>query len=225
MRLFKWSARHTVPFDFKKSRNIRGDLHFAAGVLIIAAILTLGDSSPSIARVFADTVTELDNLPQVRPDFPRPADPNILFYIEHSTSPNTVVYTAQMDIAGHLDRDEPIIVFWRRFNSDGARAPLSFLERMFAYGVNVHSTETSANAITANLVSFPQRTVRVDLDGQGKPRASTEMAGHQAKLVYAYVDVDETGLIPYVRHVDIFGIDLTSGRALHELVRPLPSRN
>jgi uncharacterized protein DUF4833 len=202
-----------------------GFKRFSPSLLAAAAVLLLAACASSTATEFSSTITELDRLPRVRPDFPLPTDPNILFYVQRSGGPNTVVYSARLDAAGHIDRAQPIDVFWRRFTRGGIRTPLTFLERMFVYGVNVRPAPPEANAITANVVSYPQRALTIDLDRDGRPRASIQIGGRQAKLAYVYVEVDESTTIPSVVHVDVFGLDVASGRVLHELFKPRRSQN
>jgi hypothetical protein len=42
------------------------------------------------------------------------------------------------------------------------------------------------------------------------------IAGRTVKLVYVYLQVVEGGLLPKVPSLDIFGIDTSNGRAVHE---------
>jgi hypothetical protein len=197
---------------------------FLPSFLAIAAIL-LSACGSSSATEFTSTITEIDRVPRVRPDFPLPTDPNILFYVQNSTGPNTVVYAARLDAAGRVNRGEPIDVFWRRFTHGGIRVPLSLLERMFVYGVNVRTSRQESNAVAANVVSYPKRTLTIDLDGEGKPRALIPIGGRSAKLAYVYVEIDESTIIPSVVHADVFGVDVASGHALHELIKPASPQN
>jgi hypothetical protein len=197
----------------------RGNSWFVA-VAMTAAAFNVVDCQPSIAREFTTTINELDHLPQIRPDYPRPTDPNIVFYIQHSTSPNTVVYAARLAAAGQFDPQHSIDVFWRRYTSGGERTPLSFVERLFAYGVKVSPIAPGTETVTATLVSYPEKPITIDFDDHSQPRAMIQMGEHRARAVYAYVDVDESGLFPSVRQVDVFGIDALSGRVIHELIKP-----
>jgi hypothetical protein len=195
---------------------------------LIVAIAAAANANPigrarSAAAEYSSAITEVDELPQLRPDFPRPTDSNLLFYIQHSSSPNTVVYTANIDPNGQLDPRQPIDVYWRRFTNGGERVPLSFFERLFAYGVKVHSSSPENNAMAANIVSYPQRVINIDFDDQAKPRATIEMGNHYAKLIYVYLAVDESRLIPSVLQVDVFGRDIADGQVLHEVIKPAPA--
>ena len=197
---------------------------------LMIAIAAVANANPiscaaSAGAKYSSAITELSQLPQLRPDFPRPTDSNLLFYIQHSSSPNTVVYTANIDPDGQLDPRQPIDVYWRRFTSGGERVPLSFFERLFAYGVKVHLPSPKDNAIAANIVSYPQRVINIDFDDQRKPRATIEMGNHLAALIYVYLAVDESRLIPSVLQVDVLGRDVADGQVLHEVIKPSSAAN
>ena len=173
-------------------------------------VLGLIAVQPAHAQDFASRVVELDRLPKARPDIPVASDPNMLFYVQRSTNPNTVVYAARLDMA------QPVEVFWRRFKSDGARVPLSFTERNVAYGVDVRRIEGRDDAVLANIVSYPDRKAVIEAGAAMKPRAVLQIGNRRARLVYAYIDVDDSGTVPKVKSVDIYGTDLSTGKALHE---------
>jgi len=191
---------------------------------LMTTIAALANANPiscaaSAAAEYSSAITELGQWPQLRPDYPRPTDSNLLFYIQHSSSSNTVVYTANIGPDGQLDTQQPINVYWRRFTANGERVPLSFLERLFAYGVKVHSPSPKDNAIAANIVSYPQGVINIDFDDQRKPRAAVTMGNRHAKLIYVYLDVDESKLIPSVLQVDVIGRDIADGQVLHEVIK------
>ena len=59
---------------------------------------------------------------------------------------------------------------------------------MFAYGMHVEPQAKDANAVIASIVGYPQRAIGVDIGSDGKPRATIEMEGRRAKLIYVYLD-------------------------------------
>ena len=80
-------------------------------------------------------MTELDQLPRMRVEFPVPSEPNMLFYVQRSVNSNTVVYAARLDADGAIDPKTPVDAFWRWYNVDGQKKPLNFIEyfdRVFA---------------------------------------------------------------------------------------------
>jgi hypothetical protein len=189
-------------------------------ITVVIIVLSVGCGSAVARAEYASTVAEVQALPIVRPDFPTPTDQNLLFYIQHSSSPNTVVYTARIDRDGKIDPGQPIDVYWRRFANGGGRAPLSFVERMFGYGMHIDRQPEDTSAITGNIVGYPQRSITIKLDSNARPFASIEMGSRVAKLIYVYLNVDERHLIPSVSHADIFGLDLENGYVLHEVISP-----
>ena len=167
------------------------------------------------ARTFTSTVTESAAIAQMRPEFKRPDEPNQLFYVQRSPNSNTVIYAARLDAKGMPDPREPVEGFWRKFNIDGSRQPLNFIERMMAYGVK--QARTDKNGVTTfTIAALPERRITLNLDAAGKPQALMQAGQHTIKLSYVYLHVVEGGLMPEVPRLDIFGTDIASGKAIHE---------
>ena len=181
----------------------------------LGAVLALVVCSGASARDFASTITESAAITQMRPEFKRPDEPNQLFYVQRSPNSNTVIYAAKLDAKGAPDRREPVEGFWRKFNIDGSKQPLNFIERMMAYGVK--QARTDKNGVTTfAIAALPERTITLNLDAAGKPQALMQAGKHTIKLSYVYLHVVEGGLMPEVPKLDIFGTDIASGKAIHE---------
>ena len=143
----------------------------------------------------------------------------MLFYIQRSVNSNTVIYSAHVDVQGHLDRSEPIDVYWRWYNVDGHRKALNFFERSMAYGVSLdRHVMAPSNAVAFKVAALPERKLLLERDSRGVPEALIEIGGHLARLVYAYLQVDDHGLLPNVTAIDLFAVDTLTGKALHEHV-------
>lgn len=164
------------------------------------------------------SVTEVSQIPSLRPEFPVPKEPNMLFYIQRSVNSNTVVYAARLDAQGRLDQSDPVDVYWRWFNVDGHRKPLNFIERNMAYGVSLDRHARAPNAVAFKVEALPERKLLLRRDSRGGPEALIQIGNHLARLVYVYLQVDDRGLMPDVTSIDLFGIDTLSGKALHEHV-------
>ena len=175
----------------------------------------LAAASAAQARDFSNSIREGDEVPRLRPEFRVPDEPNQLFYIQRSPNSNTVVYTAKLDAQGNFDPKTPVEAFWRKFNIDGSRQPLNFIERMMAYGVKINARKPG-QPITFDIVALPQRRLTLSMDSQHHPQALITMDGHSVRLVYVYLQVVEGGLLPKVPSLDLIGIDTSSGKAVHE---------
>ena len=181
---------------------------------LLALLPTDADPAP---KGRTESVETMPGLPVARPDFPRPADPNVLFFIQRSMNANTIVYTAAPQ-AGPLDCREPVEVFWRRFNTDGERKPLGFFERTVAFGVQTRRTAV-AGECDVRIAAAPERKVTLRRKADGSLELSARIGGRTATPVYAYVEVDESGLVPSVERVRLYGIDKASGWGIVETVK------
>src|SRR5262249_34463797 len=104
------------------------------------------------------------------------------------------------------------------YNVDGHRKSLNFIERHLAYGVSLDRHATLHNGVAFKVAALPERELQLGQDSRGAPQALIQMGNHLARLVYVYLQVDNRGLMPDVRAIDLFGVDTLSGKALHEHV-------
>jgi hypothetical protein len=144
----------------------------------------------------------------------------MLYYIQRSVNSNTVVYAANIDARGRIDPDAPVDAYWRWYNVDGRRKPLNLIEGMIAYGVKPAGHGGPGGAIVFKVAALPQREIFLDRDKEGHPEAVVQFGNRWTKLVYVYLQVDDSGLLPKVTAMDLFGIDKLTGRPLREHVIP-----
>lgn len=180
---------------------------------ILLALLVL--CAGAGAREFTSTVSESGQVEKLRPEFRVPEEPNQLFYVQRSPNANTVVYAAHLDAQGGIDRADPVEAYWRKFNIDGARVGLNFIERMMAYGVKVDRV-VADKPVTFSIAALPERKLTLALDAQKRPEALMTIGNHLVKVAYVYLHVVEGGLMPQVPELDILGTDVASGKAIHE---------
>ncbi|MCC7482318.1 MAG: DUF4833 domain-containing protein [Hyphomicrobiales bacterium] len=151
--------------------------------------------------------------------YPVPSDPNQIFFLQRSMNANTIVYAARIDSDGTLDRREPIEVFWRRFNDSGEKLPLTFTERNLAFGVNTKHLRNENGAYLVTLKAYAGRSAVLRVVN-GAPRLEGKIAGQEARLISAFLHLDESGRIPRVIKVDLRGETLASGQPLIESFIP-----
>jgi hypothetical protein len=184
----------------------------------VVVLLAFANGDAAQARTLKSGVSEVAQIPSLRPEYPVPKEPNMLFYIQRSVNSNTVIYAARLDAQGHLD-SKPVDAYWRWYNVDGHRKPLNFVERNFAYGVSMdRRAKSTPNRVAFKVVALPEMTLFLERDDQGTPRALIQMGSHLASLVYAFLQVDDHGFTPDVTSIDLFGIDTVTGKALQEHV-------
>lgn len=188
-------------------------MNFRIAALGFVIALALGGGAE--ARNFTSTVTEGAEITQIRPEFKRPDEPGQLFYVQRSPNSNTVIYAARLDTKGAIQRSNPVEAFWRKFNIDGSKQPLNFIERMMAYGVRTDRVKAGA-PVTFTIAALPERKLTLNLDANKRPQALMQIGARTVRLAYVYLHVVEGGLMPSVPELDIFGTDLANGKAVHE---------
>lgn len=170
---------------------------------------------PAQARDFAGSISESTEIVRLRPEFKIPDEPGQLFYVQRSPNSNTVIYVAKLDAQGNFDSRSPVDAFWRKFNIDGSRQKLNFIERMMAYGVKLDARR-AGQPITFTIAALPDRKLTLGLDAQHRPEARMQIGNHTVKVAYVYLQVVDSGLVPSVPSLDIMGTDIASGKAIHE---------
>lgn len=145
-----------------------------------------------------------------------PPCPAELFRIERSKNANVVLYEAKAGPGGELDRAEPVTASWLLLADRGQREPLSFFERAMAYGFDVQPV---AGGFALKLKALAQRQIVVRRRGACAAALST-IGGKDGVLQRIFVQADDSGLVPHVQFVEVFGVDAVTGAALYEKLVP-----
>jgi len=140
--------------------------------------------------------------------------PELLFLIQRSKNADEVHYDARINGDGALDPGGPVDGYFLNKNPNGSwtRADLTVFQKM-AYGWSTEPTGNGSYAL--KLRAFKERPMWV-VKVNGKWRVQTTVAGHSAYLTKLYVATNESGIMPSVLYVDVFGEDAASGAALTE---------
>ena len=156
--------------------------------------------------------------------FPTPPNaPQRLFYVQRTGNTNTIVYDANTINNGRaFDRKQPIHIYWLRYAEDGKAAPLNYLQRTMAYGVELRPANNHPGEYEFNVVSYPKRRLRLTIDAGGRPHAVLAINGKPAWLNRVFVKIEgkKVGIIPNVKYVELFGTDPETGNAVYERFIP-----
>ena len=149
-------------------------------------------------------------------DFPRPEQTErSLFFIQRNLNKHTIIYDLNLKEDGSLDTSEPIDNYWRQYASTGQRRELSWLESWLAYGYRVKKKKE--NALLIKLRAHKERFIELRKDGD-RWRAVITINGEDSYLTNIYAFADESGILPDVKHVDLFGINIKTGAAVKERI-------
>lgn len=89
-------------------------------VLVLGLLMGVVDS-------YANTA--LDSFP-----IPKPTAKQ-LFYLQRTTNSNTIICDLNTDSKGQLIKDNPVHVYWIRYDEGGEKKELSYIQETFAYGI------------------------------------------------------------------------------------------
>jgi hypothetical protein len=138
-----------------------------------------------------------------------------LFFIQRSKNANEVHYDARVTKDGTLDPKDPVEGYWLNKAEDGSRKPISLVQRI-AYGFDV---DPAANGTwVMKLKAFSERPLTL-ARVNGRWRARVTISGKQAYMTKLYVATDESGVMPTVLYVDVFGEEVGSGAAVTEHIK------
>ena len=147
--------------------------------------------------------------------FPVPAgNANQLFYLQRTSNTNTIVYELNYK-KGKLDEDNPVHVFWIRYAEKGQRAELSWIQRVFAYGVKTKQLADSSYRI--RLVSYAGYSMYLKKGADNKYRLYAPINGRQMILNHIFVKITGgTMWSPDIEYFEVSGIDPFNGRPVAE---------
>ncbi|MGB0888387.1 MAG: DUF4833 domain-containing protein [Vicingaceae bacterium] len=147
-----------------------------------------------------------------------PDDPNVMFYIQKNTNPNTIVYALKLGADGKINPEEPMEVFWRRYQEDGAKKKLAWLEKTFAFDFKVKPVKGKENLYTFSLVAMKGKQLFVTQTKNGKPNVFMKINGVTSRLERIYVMVDDSKRIQSVNSMELFGRDYKTGKLVYEKI-------
>jgi len=147
-----------------------------------------------------------------------PRNANNLFVILRSKNADEAHYDVRLTKDGAPDGNDPVDGYFMNKDPQGKwyRADFTWFQKR-AYGWD---TETTGNGTYAlKLRAFKERPMWL-VKVNARWRVQTTVAGKQAYLDKLYVATDESGIMPKVLYVDVFGEDAASGAALTEHLQP-----
>ena len=141
-----------------------------------------------------------------------------LFLIERSKNANIIQYDAQVGTNGKLNKKEPVIGYWIRLAEQGQVKQLTWTQRTFAFGFKTkyHKATDSATVDMVADIGQPITVKRVD----EKYMALIDIEGQTSQLVKIFIQAEGKGLSVKVEYVEIFGLDLNTGKDTYARIIP-----
>ena len=147
--------------------------------------------------------------------FPVPAgNANQLFYLQRTSNTNTIVYELNYK-KGILDESNPVHVFWIRYAEKGQRAELSWIQRVFAYGIKTKQLADSSYRI--RLVSYAGYSMYLKKGADNKYRLYAPINGKLMILNRIFVKITGGSMwSPDIEYFEVSGTDPANGKPVAE---------
>ena len=136
-----------------------------------------------------------------------------LFHIERNKNANIVCYDAQVQADGTLPEKNPVVVYWLKLAEGGERKGLKRIERKMAYGFKVENRE--GDRLELKMKADVGRNVFVEAVDDTF-RAFIDIDGKRSRLDRIYIFADESGIMPKVEYIELFGVDAATGEDAYE---------
>lgn len=145
---------------------------------------------------------------------------NQLFYIQRSSNINAIIYDANVGIDKKLDPKNPVHTYWILYTQAGKKQELTSIQRSLAYGLHTRPTSTEVGSYDGYFFAYRKRKFVVKLNAKGEPIALFPINGKMQILKKVFVKVDESGMMPSVISVELWGRDTVTDKEVYEKFRP-----
>jgi phosphatidylglycerophosphate synthase len=182
--------------------------------VLIAILLSLG----SMATVIAQTSVGSSDPSPVK--FPTPRGvANQLFYMQRDPNTNTIICALNVNSAGLLDKENPVLVYWLRYQEDGHKEELSYIQKKFAYGIQ--SKPISNDEYELRFVSYKKFPLYLRKStADNKYHVYVTVNNKKMQLDRIFVRIDGGSFwIPNIKYVELKGTNVVNGTSMLERIK------
>jgi phosphatidylglycerophosphate synthase len=155
------------------------------------------------------------------PVFPVPTNiPHMMFYMQRTPNINTIIYDLNLKDDGTLDDDEPVNIYWIRYQDGGEKKGLSYIQRKFAYGLK--SKSLGGGKYELHSVAYAKRSLYLMKPAGGNDyHMYTKIGTTMAILNRIYLQIEGGSFwVPNVVYVELKGTDPATGKEVVERFKP-----
>ncbi len=147
--------------------------------------------------------------PPARKLFPKPEVKNMLFYVQRTMNINTIIYELNVDAKDELDVKEPIKIYWISYAKKSEIESLNYIQRNYAYGLDVKIIDAVKKEFSFNLVSYKKQTLYLLKSAtDNKYHVVTTLNGKLIILTHIFIQIEGGSFwFPKVKYIEVTGID------------------
>jgi hypothetical protein len=143
-----------------------------------------------------------------------------LFYIQRDPNTNTIIYDLNTDKAGQLNKDEPVHVYWIKYNEKAQKEELNFIQRKFAYGIS--TKPIGGDKYDVRIVAYKKYPlVLKKWDSDNKYHIFATIDKKEAMVNRIFLKIEGgTFWFPNVVYIEVKGTDPATGKEVMERFKP-----
>jgi len=152
--------------------------------------------------------------------FPTPKGiSNMLFYVQRTPNTNTVIYELNVNEKNQLDKDDPVNIFWIRYANNKERADLSYIQRVYAYGLKTKDLGNSSYEL--RFVAYKKLPFYLVRSQDKQYHVYATIKKKRVVLTRIFIQIEGgTFWFPNVVFVEFKGVDPGTGEEIIERFKP-----
>jgi tRNA(Ile2) C34 agmatinyltransferase TiaS len=145
-------------------------------------------------------------------------DKKYLFKIERSRDADVVIYEANLMEDGSLNQKNPIIIYWKKFTTNGKTEPLTKVQNSLSYGLKF--LEVTSNETEFQLMAFEQSmTLRKNAKGDYKVYSRIGNQEMEVERIYVWFS-NKSYWFPKVGRVELYTKTANTPEILAKVITP-----
>jgi len=152
--------------------------------------------------------------------FPTPKGiKNQMFYLQRDPNTNTIIYELNVNAKGEVNKSEPILVYWLRYDDKGEKKDLNYIQRKFAYGIQ--TKEIGKDQFEIRFVSHKKIPMYLmySKDDQ-KFHVYVTVNNKRIELSKIFVRIEGGSFwLPNVKYVELSGINTATDTPIVERIK------
>lgn len=152
--------------------------------------------------------------------FPIPNNiPNKLFYMQRDPNTNTIICELNLASNGTIVKEQPVKVYWIRYDDDGRKQELSYIQKKFAYGIQSKALGNDEYELRfVSYKKFPLYLRKSNKDNKYHVYATVNNKKMQLDRIFVRID-GGSFWIPNVKYVEMKGASTENASQLLERIK------
>ena len=146
----------------------------------------------------------------------------MLFYVQRTFNINTLIYSLNINDKGVLDENSPIKIYWINYTKDGSTEGLNFIQRKYAYGIDIKMIDTVKKSYCFNFVSYKKKQIfLIKSAADNKYEAFMYLSNKLILLQKVFIQIEGGSFwSPKVKYLEVTGKDPIKGDEVIERIIP-----